>query len=85
MGEEKCRERVTCSRWCRWRVMHREEGVSWGHLQEKGHRRHMEVGEGEGDNQGVDSVEKVSCQLYFKQVNISHSPDSVYIVWSKNW
>ena len=37
--------------------MHREEGVSWGHLQEKGHRRHMEVGEGEGDNQGVDSVE----------------------------
>ena len=42
-------------------------------MQEKGHRGHMEVGEGEGDNQGVDSVEKVSCQLYFKQVSISHS------------
>ena len=40
--------------------MHREEGVSWGHMQEKGHRGHMEVGEGEGDNHGVDGVEKVS-------------------------
>ena len=40
-------------------------------MQEKGHRGNMEVGEGEGDNHGVDSVEKVSCQLYFKQVNIS--------------
>ena len=28
--------------------MHREEGVPWGHMQEKGHRGHMEVGEGEG-------------------------------------
>ena len=63
--------------------MHREEGVSWGHMQEKGHRGHMEVGEGEGIR-GLIVLKKFLVN-FISSKSIFHSPDPVYIVWSKIW